>query len=238
MKVEIWSDVMCPFCYIGKRHFEAALQALPFAAELEVEWKSFQLNPDYHNPDKQDVYAYLAENKGISRAQAKQMTAQVREMGSAAGLDLDFDTNIPANTFDAHRLIHLAARQGLQDAAEETLFAAHFNGQQDVADHETLVHIAEKIGLDAATTRNMLDSDQFSADVQRDVYEAQSLGIRGVPYFVMDRKYGLSGAQPVAAFTVAIRQSFADWKSRQPKSALQSLGSKDGLSCDENGCTI
>ncbi|PST85047.1 disulfide bond formation protein DsbA [Pedobacter yulinensis] len=236
MKVEIWSDVMCPFCYIGKRHFEEALRGLPFAAALEVEWKSFQLNPGYHNTEKQGVYAYLAENKGISEAQARQMTTQVRQMGQAAGIDLDFDKNIPANTFDAHRLIHLAAGLGLQDAAEEALFEAHFSGQADIADHETLAVIGQRMGIDLQVVRNMLQSEDFAGAVRKDVHEAQQLGISGVPYFVMDRKFGLSGAQPVAAFKQALQQGYADWKSRQPQTALQDLGAGDGPACGENGC--
>lgn len=237
MKVEIWSDVMCPFCYIGKRHFEAALSQLNFAADLDVEWKSFQLNPEYHNTTQQTVYGYLAENKGISESQAREMTGQVSNMGRAAGLELDFETSIPANSFNAHRVIHLAAANGLQDQAEEAFFKAHFMEGKDVADAGVLLSIGSAIGIAEDAVREVLDTDSFADAVRRDVYEAQQLGIRGVPYFVMDRKYGLSGAQPVEAFKQALAQSYNEWKSRQPETGLQQLGSA-GQACDEDGCAI
>ncbi|MBC7417762.1 MAG: DsbA family oxidoreductase, partial [Pedobacter sp.] len=148
MKVEIWSDVMCPFCYIGKRHFEKAMEKLSFKNEVEVEWKSFQLNPDYHNTSNEDIYSYLANAKGMSLEQAKQMTGQVGEMAENVGLNLNFATNVPANSFDAHRFIHFAKSKGLQDQAEEALFEAYFVGAKDISQQETLICIAEDLGLD------------------------------------------------------------------------------------------
>jgi len=238
MKVEIWSDVMCPFCYIGKRHFEEAIAALPFKDEVEVNWKSYQLNPDYHNTNNETVYDYLSRSKGMSVEQAKQMTKQVVDMAATAGLKIDFDTNIPANTFNAHRLIHLAAKHNLQDLAEEKLFEAHFVQSKNIGEHSVLVELAEEIGIDKTEAEETLKSDQFAEAVRYDIYESQNLGIRGVPYFVMDRKYGVSGAQPVQAFKDALTQSFNEWKSTQPKTQLKSLNENGDAICDENGCEI
>lgn len=238
MKVEIWSDVMCPFCYIGKRHFEQAIEKLPFKNEITVDWKSYQLNPEYHNTNNETVYDYLSRSKGMPIEQAKQMTKQVADMAANAGLKLDFDANIPANTFNAHRLIHLAAKHGLQDQAEEKLFEAHFINSQNIDDLSVLIDLAEEIGLEKAEVEEVLKGDQFSEAVRYDIYESQNLGIRGVPYFVMDRKYGISGAQPVEAFTDALTKSFTEWKATQPKTTLTSLNKNDDAICDENGCEI
>ncbi|WP_316770115.1 DsbA family oxidoreductase [Pedobacter frigiditerrae] len=238
MKVEIWSDVMCPFCYIGKRHFEKAIEKLPFKDDIEVEWKSFQLNPDYHNTTNEDLYTYLARAKGMSVEQAKQMTDQVVGMASNVGLNLNFDTNVPANSFDAHRFLHFAKSKGLQDQAEEALFNAHFMGAKDIATHETLIGIAEDLGLGKTEAQQILQGDDFAEAVRYDVYESQQLGVRGVPYFVFDRKYALSGAQPILAFEQAIVHSFIEWQSRQPKTQLKSLNKNDDAVCDENGCEI
>ncbi|KQB99150.1 DsbA family oxidoreductase [Pedobacter sp. Hv1] len=238
MKVEIWSDVMCPFCYIGKRHFEKAIETLPFKNEVEIEWKSFQLNPEYQNTDNEDLYTYLARSKGMSVAQAKQMTTQVVAMAENVGLNIDFDTNVPANSFDAHRLIHYAASKGLQDQAEEALFHAHFMEGKDIAKADVLIEIAKSLGLDEAETLSILKSDDFAEGVRYDVYESQQLGVRGVPYFVFDRKYALSGAQPIDAFEGALTQSFTEWKATQPQTQLTSLNKNDDAVCDENGCEV
>lgn len=238
MKVEIWSDVMCPFCYIGKRHFEQAIDKLPFKNEIEIDWKSYQLNPEYHNTNNETIYDYLSRSKGMPIEQAKQMTKQVVDMAANAGLTIDFDNNIPANTFNAHRLIHLAAKHNLQDLAEEKLFEAHFVNSKNICKTDVLVDLAVEMGLDRADAEEVLQGDQFAEAVRYDVYESQNLGIRGVPYFVMDRKYGVSGAQPVQAFTDALTQSFTEWKEAQPKTALTTLNKNDGAVCDENGCEI
>ncbi len=238
MKVEIWSDVMCPFCYIGKRHFEQAIEKLPFKNEIEVDWKSYQLNPEYHNTNNETVYDYLSRSKGMPIEQAKQMTKQVADMAANAGLKMDFDTNIPANTFNAHRVIHLAAKHNLQDLAEEKLFEAHFVNSKNIDETDVLVDLAVEIGLNKDEAVAVLNSDEFAEAVRYDIYESQNLGIRGVPYFVMDRKYGVSGAQPVQAFTDALTQSFTEWKAAQPKTTITSLNKNNDAVCDENGCEI
>ncbi len=229
---------MCPFCYIGKRHFEEAMQSLPFQKEIEVEWKSFQLNPEYQNTNNEDLYSYLARSKGMSREQAQGLTVQVAQMAKSAGLDIDFGTNIPANSFKAHRLIHFAASQGLQDQAEEALFKAHFIDGKDVSKDEVLLAIGQELGLDETLVKGVLESDQYAEAVRYDIYESQQLGVRGVPYFVFNRKYALSGAQPVPTFKEALTQSFTEWKTSQPQVQLTSLNKNNDAICDEDGCEI
>lgn len=236
MKVEIWSDVMCPFCYIGKRHFEKAVENLPFKDEIEVEWKSFQLNPEYQNTIGESLYDYLSREKGMAVEQAKEMTKGVTQMAKNAGLDFNFDTNIPANSFDAHRLIHLAKANNKQDEAEELLFKAHFEKAQDISKEEVLLAIADELGLPNA--KEVLQGDTYTEAVRYDIYESQQIGVRGVPFFVLDRKYAVSGAQPVQAFEQAIVQGFTEWKSKQPAPQLTSLNTDDANACGEDGCVI
>ncbi|MCJ0741709.1 DsbA family oxidoreductase [Pedobacter montanisoli] len=237
MKIEIWSDVMCPFCYIGKRHLEKAMDKLPFKDKIDIEWRSYQLNPDYQNENHETVYDYLSRSKGMSVDQAKQMTAQVRNMADEAGLSVDFGKNIPANTFKAHQLIHFAATKKLQNQAEEALFKAHFTEGKDVNDKVILLDIASNLGLDRTEAEEALNKETFAEAVRYDIYESQQIGIRGVPFFVLDRKYALSGAQPVEAFEAALKQSFDEWsKTQQPN--LTSLNADDQASCTDEGCSI
>ena len=238
MKIEIWSDIMCPFCYIGKRHLEQAMETLPFKNEVEIEWKSYQLNPDYHNTSNESFYDYLSRAKGMSIDQVKQLSGSVSEMANNVGLSLSFDKNIPANSFDAHRLIHFAKAKSLQDQAEEVLFKAHFLEGKDIAKMDVLIALGEEIGLIKSEVEKVLQSDEFTEAVRYDIYESKQIGVGGVPYFVFDRKYALSGAQPVETFKGAITQSFNEWKNAQPKSELKSLNKNDDTVCDEDGCEV
>lgn len=210
MTVEIWSDVMCPFCYIGKRHFEKALEQFEGRADVSITWKSFQLNPNAVTDPNRSVNQYLADAKGISVEQAKQMNDRVTAMAAEAGLQYDFDKAIVANSFDAHRLSHLAKKEGKQDAMEERLFRAYFSEGLNTADHETLVRLAVEVGLDAQVVRTMLAGTDFADDVERDVYEAQQVGARGVPFFVFNNRYALSGAQPPQLFLQVLQKVAAD----------------------------
>ena len=198
--VEIWSDVMCPFCYIGKRKFEQALEQFPGNDAVEVEWKSFQLNPDMKTEPSKNINEYLAEHKGISLARAKEMNERVTAMAAEVGLTYDLGRAVVANSFDAHRLSHFAKKHGRQDAVEERLFKAYFTEGKNTADHGTLVSLAVEAGLNAEEVRAMLAGTEFSDDVNRDIYEASQVGARGVPFFVFDNKYAVSGAQPSELF--------------------------------------
>ncbi|MES2277805.1 MAG: DsbA family oxidoreductase [Bacteroidota bacterium] len=210
MKVEIWSDVMCPFCYIGKRRFEEALAQFPNASEVQITWKSFQLNPDMVTDPSVNIHQYLANAKGWQLDYAKQMNDQVTEMAAAVGLHYDFDRAIVANSFNAHRLSHLATEKGLGDAMEEALFSAYFTQGKNTADHDTLVELGVSVGLDADEIKQVLSSNTYAGAIKQDIDEAQQLGIRGVPFFVLNDKYAVSGAQPTEVFLGALQKAEAD----------------------------
>ncbi|MCW3071084.1 MAG: oxidoreductase [Bacteroidetes bacterium] len=207
MKVEIWSDIMCPFCYIGKRKFEKALEQFEHKGDVEIIWKSFQLNPDMETDPGRNINQYLAEIKGWSLEQAKEMNGRVTQMAEAVGLKYDFDKAIVANSFDAHRLIQLAKTKGKGDLAEERLFKAYFTEGSNIADKETLSAIGTSIGLEPEEVKEVLDSDKFAENVQEDLNESQQIGVRGVPFFVFDRKYAVSGAQESDAFLEVLRKA-------------------------------
>lgn len=204
MKIEIWSDVMCPFCYIGKRRLEHALEQVPGSEKFEIEWKSFQLDPDLVASGKENPYQYLANRKGISYQESVNMHENVVNAAREVGLDYRFDHAVVANSLDAHRLSHLAKQHGVGNALEERLFHAYFTEGKDIADHATLTELGREVGIPQDAMQTLFSGDQFLADVQRDIAEAQQIGVRGVPFFVFDRKYAVSGAQPVEAFLETI----------------------------------
>lgn len=200
MKVEIWSDVMCPFCYIGKRKFEAALEKFSGAADVTIEWKSFQLNPDLKTQPEKNLTQYLSEIKGWPIEKAIESNIRVTEIAKEVGLDYHLDKAIVANSFDAHRLSHLAKKSGLQDKVEELLFLAYFTEGKDTSDHAVLKEIGIAAGCNADEMDEMLKGNQYAEEVKNDIEEAHEIGVRGVPFFVVDRKYAISGAQPVELF--------------------------------------
>lgn len=212
MKIEIWSDIMCPFCYIGKRKFEQALAQFPHKEEVEVTWHSFQLQPDMQTMPGKSINDFLAESKGIGVAQAKQMNDHVTGLAKEVGLEYHLDKAVVANSLDGHRLSHLAAKYNLQDAAEERLFYAYFTEGRNVADQEVLVQLGVEIGLEEQEVREMLASDTYTYEVKADHQDAQNLGARGVPFFVIDRKYGVSGAQPSEVFLEALNKAWQEDK--------------------------
>jgi predicted DsbA family dithiol-disulfide isomerase len=225
MKVEIWSDVMCPFCYIGKRKFERALAQFPEREKVSVEWKSFQLNPELVNKSGQSIHEYLAERKGWTLSYAKQLNEQVTGMAAEVGLEYNFDKAVVANSFDAHRFAHLAAKYGLGDAAEESLFKAYFTEGKDISDRAVLAELGAAIGLDPEEVSSTLSGNTYAREVQQDIAEAAALGARGVPFFVIDRKYAVSGAQPEETFLKALQQSFSE----------QAGGDNNGSTCSIDG---
>ncbi len=206
MHIEIWSDLVCPYCYIGKRNFETALARFEHRDDVEVSWRSFQLAPDLPRDVEGDVHDYLAAKYGGGRERAKEMNARVTETAAAAGLTYNLDSAVLGNTFDAHRVTHLAARHGLQDEAEERLFRAYFTESEHLADPETLVRLASEIGLDPGEVRTMLAGDEFADAVRADIQAAHEMGISGVPTFVVDRRYAITGAQPPELILRALEQ--------------------------------
>jgi len=211
MKVEIWSDIMCPFCYIGKRHFEAALKEFPHSDKLQIEWKSFQLDPTIPKMEERvDAYQYLADKKGMSLEQSKSLHQNVIQMAKNAGLEYNFDIAVVGNSKDAHRLIQFAKTKGLGDQAEEALFKAYFTDGKNMADMSDLIEIGNSIGLDVVELTSILDSDAFGYEMMQDIQEAQNIGVQGVPFFVFDRKYAVSGAQPVEAFLQTLEKVYSE----------------------------
>lgn len=217
MRVDIWSDVMCPFCYIGKRHFEAALQQFEHGDNIEVVWHSFQLDPDTKPQPGKDVYTYLAERKGQSLEWSKQAHAHVQQMAADVGLQYNFDKAVIANSFDAHRVLQLAKQYGKGDALEEQLFKGYFTEGKNIADHSVLTEIATGIGLNSEEVAEVLSTDKFTAEVKDDVATAARIGINGVPFFVINNKYGVSGAQPTTTFVQAISKAWEEYEKEHPQ---------------------
>lgn len=232
MLVEVWSDVMCPFCYIGKRKFEAALAASGHSSNIRLVWKSFQLDPGIQASDNKDYAAYLQKKKGFSEAQTKGMLEQVSNMARSEGLDFHFEKAVVANSFDAHRLSQLAQQQGVQDAVEEALFQAHFTEGKDISDKETLKSIGVACGLDAAAIESLLHSNAFTEAVAQDIDEASQIGVRGVPFFVFNRKYAISGAQDMNVFSNTIGKAYSEWQKENEAAGLQVI---EGKVCKPGG---
>ncbi|QQU02712.1 DsbA family oxidoreductase [Myroides odoratus] len=234
MKVEIWSDVMCPFCYVGKKHFENALAQLPFKDKIEVEWKSFQLDPTLPvEGASESTLDYLVKRKGMPKEQIEGMMHHLDQSGAAVGIEFRQDIAIPVNTFRAHRLIHLAQSHGKGNEMEEALFFAHFTAGKNVGDLEVLTDLATSIGLNKEEVVALLQSEEQTQEVKNDIEEAQALGISGVPFFVVDRKYGISGAQPIDTFAEALTQAYEE---SQPKFEMK--GNQDANACGPDGCEI
>ncbi len=213
MKVEIWSDIMCPFCYIGKRHFEKAIAQFEQTHSIEIEWKSFQLDPTIpKSVEKVSVYQYLADAKGISFEESKKMHDNVVQSAKNVGLTYNYDNAIIANSFDAHRMIQFAKSVELGDQVEEALFKAYFTDGKNIGDFNNLMDIGESIGLNKLDLKAVLESEQFANEVKNDIAEAQKIGVRGVPFFVFDRKYAVSGAQPISVFIETIEKVLSESK--------------------------
>jgi protein disulfide-isomerase len=209
MKIEIWSDIMCPFCYIGKRHLEKALESFPGRDTVEITWKSYQLDPTIPMSFEEPVgvYEYLADRKGWSLEQSVQMHERVVEMAASVGLEYNFDKAVVANSLYAHRVIQLAKEKGLDDAIEEIFFRAYFTEGRDLASVTELVALGEEVGLAEADIRAAIASEEYAYRVSQDIQEGVNLGVRGVPFFVFERKYGISGAEPIQVFIDTLNQT-------------------------------
>lgn len=215
MKIDIWSDVVCPWCYIGKRRFESALGRFAHRDHVSVTWHSFQLDPTTVSTPQgveDDHIGRLTSKFGTSRERAVEMLDTMTETAALEGLDYHFDQVKAANTFDAHRLLHLALRHGRQDALKERLMQANFVEGRPVGDRETLSDLAVEVGLDRDEVQAVLATDAHADDVRADIEQARAYGISGVPFFVIDEKYGVSGAQPADALLDVMNQA---WSSEQ-----------------------
>jgi predicted DsbA family dithiol-disulfide isomerase len=234
VKIEIWSDVVCPWCYIGKRRIENALAEFGHADEVVVHWRSYQLDPGAPTEPTEGTTAMLARKYGQSADGAKQMQERVAAVAAEEGLDYRLPETLHLNTVDAHRLIHLAHEQGgndLQGRVKEALLAAYFTEARNVADHAVLREVAVAAGLDASRVDEVLGSREFEDAVHADAEQAQAYGATGVPFFVIDQKYGVSGAQPTEVFTQVLERA---WSETHP--LIQVLAT--GEECGPDGCAI
>ncbi len=218
MKINIWSDVRCPFCYIGKRKFEMALEKFQHKDEVEVEWHSFELDPNLITRTDMNAIDHLSEIKGVSKEKALEMHQYMTQVGEEVGMKFNYDKIVVANSFDAHRLIQLAKSKGLANEVEEALFKAHFIEGKNIDDENLLVETGVSIGLDEKEIREMFASDAFTDKVKQDEIQAQTLGIRGVPFFLFNDKYAVSGAQSPETFLNAMDQIWKEFeKNKKPK---------------------
>lgn len=232
MKIEIWSDVMCPFCYIGKRNFETALSQFEHKDAIEIEWKSYQLDPSLPEVAKESYRDYLVKIKGMSPEQVDGMTDNVTQMAKDVGLDYDFSKMVMVNSLKAHQLIQYAKTQNLGDEMEERLFHAFFTEGKNIADLPTLTALGKDISLDEAALQEAFTNKKYQDLMTQDIQEGQNIGVRGVPFFVFDRKYGVSGAQAPQAFLETLSKSFAEWREKNPEIKLEMT---QGQSCDVDG---
>lgn len=230
LRIDVWSDIACPWCYVGKRRLEAALAQFPRPVELV--WRSFELDPGA--PKLQDSAvspaARLARKYGTSVPEAEAMLARMTTTAAADGLELHFDRLRSGNTFDAHRLLHLALADGHQDALKERLFRAYFSEGLALGEPGVLARLAAEVGLDPARVAQVLASDEYADDVRADEAEAHSIGVRGVPFFVLGGSHAVSGAHPAASLRAALE---AAWTARQGHDEHESDAA--GV-CGPDGC--
>ena len=229
MRIEIWSDVVCPWCYIGKRRLEAALAEFPHADEVEVVWRSFQLDPSAPSTPVETVAEHLGRKYGGGADGGRQMIDRVEAVAAEEGMIWRHHESLRVGTVDAHRLLHAAG--DLRGELKEALLRAYFAEAQNVADHEVLTRIATEVGLDEVAVKEVLTTDRYADDVEADIRQAVAYGATGVPFFVIDQKYGVSGAQPVDTFRQVLDRAWAD-----AHPAIEVIGGEDA--CGPDGCAI
>lgn len=233
MKIEIWSDYVCPFCYIGKKQLEQAIEETGFAGQVELVYKSYQLDPTTPVDTNVSTYEALAKKYGMSLEKAKEMTQGVAARAKEVGLDYNFDHSMEENTLKAHRLVKWAEQQGDVSALVESLLYNYFIEAKRIGQDDVLIDIAEQVGLNREEVAKVLANDDFKTEVEADIQEGLQLGVRGVPFFVLNRKYGISGAQPQEVFEETLRK-VAKEEGLQPE--LKMAGSGDSGVCTDDSC--
>lgn len=231
VKIDIWSDIVCPYCHLGKARLEAALAQFPHADEVEVQWHSFELDRAAGPVVDESLAERTAARHGMTVAEAEAAHDSLAEQARELGLDFQWRTAQRGNTFDAHRVIHMAGDHDLAQPMLERLMRAYFSESEPIGDGATLARLAAEVGLDPAAVAEMLESDDYGNHVRSDEATASMLGITGVPFFVLDRKYGLSGAQPIAVFVQALQQAW-DTRHEQP----EPVPAGGGCGCGSCGC--
>lgn len=232
MRIEIWSDIVCPFCYIGKRKFETALEQFSHRDDVVVVWHSYQLFPEYKQQTGADFYETVGRLKGMSRAQSLQMHTQIAQHAKEVGLVYNFEKIPFPNTIDAHRFSLYAKTQGLQNEAEEKLFYAYFTEVRNIGDIEVLVQLGREIGLNGDEVKEALSSKQFANEVKDDIAEAQRIGVSGVPFFLINGKLAVAGAQDPQAFLDVLMRAWKEWSEENSNPMNEVI---KGDSCDIQG---
>ncbi|MEC0167819.1 DsbA family oxidoreductase [Paenibacillus graminis] len=240
MRIDVWSDNACPFCYIGKRRLEHALSQFEGQDKVEVVFRSFQLDPSAPVQATQDVYDMLAAKYGMTREKAIATNAQLAEQAKGVGLEFNFDAVQHTNTFDSHRLAHYAASKGKGAEMSERLLGAYFTDGHNLADRQELASLAGEVGLDKAEAAAMLETDAFADAVNADIAEGERLNITGVPFFVFNNKYAVSGAQPGPVFSEVLDTVWAEEKNAPELQVIGQPQSKapDAEGCDDGSCSI
>lgn len=233
MRVEVWSDVVCPWCYVGKRNLEAALAVFEHAGAVEVTWRSFELDPSAPRERRGTYVEGLARKYRVSREEAQAMIDRMTAAAAAVGVDFRFDIARPGNTFDAHRLLHLAGERGLQGELKERLLRATFSEGQPIGDAATLRRLAIDAGLDADEVDEVLASDRFAAEVRADESRAAAIDVHGVPFFLVDGRLAIGGAQPPRVLLRVLERAWAD----RPV-AQGALTSEAAPACDDEACAL
>ncbi|AOH56170.1 hypothetical protein ABE28_017540 [Peribacillus muralis] len=233
MKVEIWSDYQCPFCYIGKRRFEEALKQFENKEQVEIAFRSFELNPEAERDIKMTQQEMLMKKYGMSQADVEASSQNLTQQAKELGLDYHLDKIVLTNSFDAHRLMYLAQSKGKENEMNERLFKAYFTEGKHIGDHATLANLAEAAGLDKSEAEALLSGTAFSAEVRGDEQEGSQLGITGVPFFVINRKYGISGAQPIEAFLDTLKKV---WAEENPLQMVNDPATGDV--CADGSCSV
>lgn len=233
LKIQIWSDIMCPYCYIGKRRIEGALAQFEHKNSVEIEWKSFQLDSNFIASEDDDMVEHLAAKYQKDKEWAQEMMDSMTENAKNSGLDFHFEKAVMANSFNAHRLLHLAKKYNLSNELEELLFKAYLTDGKNINDLATLSELGLHVGLEIKEIEAVLQSDAYAKEVKEDILEAQSIGVQGVPFFVLDNKYAVSGAQHVETFVKTLEKV---WEEGNFVSKPTLLNTTDGDSCGIDGC--
>lgn len=243
MKIEVWSDIYCPFCYLGRQYLKQALAGFAHASDVDIVYRSFELDPSLPRGEPRQVYEYLAAKYQIPIDKARRTCAEIQQQGQAVGLTMNMDQAVISNTFDAHRLIQFAQAQGKGQPMLDRLFEAHFRDGLNVGDIDTLVTLAAATGLNEQATCQMLAGQDFAERVRQDQAEGTQLGVTGVPFFVFDRLFAVHGALPTREFEAALRKAQAERQGTAPTprpnghaNGIDSSSSADA--CGPDGCTL
>ncbi|MFC3041643.1 DsbA family protein [Virgibacillus xinjiangensis] len=236
MKIEVWSDFVCPFCYMGKQRLENALEKFTHNNDVILQYKSYELNPAEDTVPGRNIHDYLAESKGIPRDQAKSMNENVGRQAAELGLIFNFESMQPTNTFDAHRVAQYAGEQGKGREMTERLLKAYFTEGRLISDHATLIELAEETGLDPDAVTTLLKVDDYAIHVRGDEEQARQIGVQGVPFFVFNEKYAVSGAQPEEVFVEVLEQVWEEENSQPDLEVFKPKKKAKTTYCTDEGC--